>query len=431
MKSADLLRRALERIPGGGQTDTKTIDHRLVGIQPSFFVRGKGVYTQDPDGAWWLDCQMGLAAYVLGYSDAKVNDYVREQLKDGSLFSLASTIELEVAEILLGIFPEFEMVRFAKNGSDVTSAAIRIARRYTGRDYVIGCGYHGFQDWSMSLRNSITGIPERIRDLTHGQEEVDPAQALAQLNAQPQKYAAVIIDTGGYGVPDLSVLKQLRDKCHQSGTVFIMDEVVSGFRVSLRGTLGYSSIIPDMICLGKAVANGFPLSVLMGSKSLLSLAPETGMSSTFGGDCVALAAAKATLEQLKDGSVNVAIDARGAELIKVIDASIERNGLAERLRVVGYPALFDLTPFKNDPDKKRIVDYLMCALAKRHIFWQESFVLCRDFGAHEAEVVAAALEEAFSDLSLLIQQDRLKEEHQSILRQQELYLEGLTKESIL
>jgi glutamate-1-semialdehyde 2,1-aminomutase len=431
MKSADLLRRALERIPGGGQTDTKTIDYRLVGIQPSFFVRGKGVYAQDPDGAWWLDCQMGLAAYVLGYSDAKVNDYVREHLKDGSLFSLASTVELEVAEMLLEIFPEFEMVRFAKNGSDVTSAAIRIARRYTGRDYVIGCGYHGFQDWSMSLRKSITGIPERIRELTHGQEEVDPAQALAQLEGEPHKYAAVIVDTGGYGVPDLSLLKQLRDKCRQSGTVFVMDEVVSGFRVSLRGTLGYSSIIPDMICLGKAVANGFPLSVLMGSKNLLGLAPETGMSSTFGGDCIALAAAKATLEQLKDGSVNAAIDAQGIELIKAIETSIERNGLAERLNVVGYPALFDLTPGKSDPDKKRIVDYLMRALAEHNIFWQESFVLCRDFGAHEAATVTNALEKAFSGLSLLIRQGRLEEAHQSIIRQQQAYLASLTGESAL
>jgi len=145
MDSTTLLRRALEVIPGGGQTDTKTPAYRLMGIQPSFFVRGRGTYAQDVDGNWWLDCQMGLAAYVLGYADKRVNEYVAEQSAIGSLFSLSSPLELEVAELLLCVFPEFEMVRFAKNGSDVTSAAIRIARHQTGRDYVIGCGYHGFK----------------------------------------------------------------------------------------------------------------------------------------------------------------------------------------------------------------------------------------------------------------------------------------------
>src|ERR1051326_2091305 len=207
MKSAELLRRALEVIPGGGQTDTKTVGHRLVGIQPSFFVRGAGVYAQDPEGTWWLDCQMGLAAYVLGDSDPKVNRYVAEQLSSGSVFSLSSPLELEVAEMLVGIFPEFEMVRFAKNGSDVTSAAIRISRLYTGRDYVIGCGYHGFQDWSMSLLEGVGGIPERVRDLTRGHEGVDLRDALTLLEAEPGRYAAVIVDTGGYGLPDFAHLR--------------------------------------------------------------------------------------------------------------------------------------------------------------------------------------------------------------------------------
>lgn len=426
MNNFKLLKRALEVIPGGGQTDTKTIDHRLVGVQPSFFVRGQGVYAQDPGGTWWLDCQMGLAAYVLGYSDAKVNRYVIEQLSNGSLFSLASPLELEVAEMLLEIFPEFEMVRFAKNGSDVTSAAIRIARRYTGRDFVIGCGYHGFQDWSMSLRKGITGIPERIRDLTHGQEEVDLSQALALLEAEPGRYAAVIVDTGGYVVPDISLLRRLRKTCRQYGTVFIMDEVVSGFRVSLRGTLGYSSVVPDLICLGKAIANGFPLSVLVGLESLLKLAPETGMSSTFGGDCIALAAAKATLEQLKDGAVNAAIDERGLALMKAIEDSVKRHKLEGRLGLIGYPALFDLSPGKHDPDRQRIVRYLMRALAKHKIFWQESFVICRDFGLREVAIVTTAVDHALAKLSSVIRDGRLEEVSDAITLQEHTYLNSLS-----
>jgi glutamate-1-semialdehyde aminotransferase len=320
------------------------------------------------------------------------------------------------------------MVRFGKNGSDVTSAAIRIARRYTGRDYVIGCGYHGFQDWSMSLRLGITGIPERVRDLTHGQEDVDLSRALSLLENDHEKYAAVIVDTGGYGVPDLILLRQLRDTCQKYGTVFIMDEVVSGFRVSLRGTLGYSSIVPDLICLGKAVSNGFPLSVLMGPKSLLRLAPETGMSSTFGGDCIALAAAKATLEQLKDGSVNAAIDTQGTALIKAVKTSIQRYGLEERLNIIGYPALFDLLPKKNDINEKSITRYLMYALAERNIFWQGGFVVCRDFGSKELTDVTVAVDNALAELSSLIRRDSLVEVNEFITRQEQSYMANLSGE---
>jgi glutamate-1-semialdehyde aminotransferase len=425
MKDSALLARALELIPGGGQTDTKTVDQRVVGVQPSFFVRAQGVYAQDPQGIWWLDCQMGLAAYVLGYNDAAVNKNVIEQLKNGSLFSLASPLELEITEMLLGIFPEFDMARFGKNGSDVTSAAIRIARRFTGRDHVIGCGYHGFQDWSMALRAGITGIPLPVRELTHGQEEVNLSHVISTLEAYPRRYAAVIVDTGGYEIPDKALLKQVREMCREQGTVFIMDEIVSGFRVSLRGTMGYLSIVPDMICLGKAVANGFPLSVLMGTRNLLALAPETGMSSTFGGDCIALAAAKATLEQLKDGMINAAIDAQGGALLTAISESIRRYGLEEVVHIVGYPALFDLAPVKTDVRKKKIMRYLMNALAKEMIFWQGSFVMCRDFGSKERDIAATAVDNALAELASLLGQGIFEEAIQSIDRRESQFLEAL------
>lgn len=426
MDSTDLLRRALAVIPGGGQTDTKTPEHRLLGIQPSFFVKGQGTHAQDVEGNWWLDCQMGLAAYVLGYADKRVNEYVVDQLAKGSLFSLSSPLELEVAERLLGIFPEFEMVRFAKNGSDVTSAAIRIARHQTGRDHVIGCGYHGFQDWSMSLREGIGGIPASVKQLTHGNEEVDLVDALAKLEADAEQYAAVIVDTGGYGLPDLDLLRQLQKNCRRSGVIFVMDEVVSGFRVGLRGTMGEFGIVPDLLCLGKAVANGFPLSVLMGAKQLMSLAPAIGMSSTFGGDCVALSAAKGTLEQLKGGEVNAAIIAQGTALMEGISSSIRSHGLEAKLRLVGYPALFDLTTMKSDPDRRKILRYLMRALAEHRVFWQESFVICRDFGPKESDSVTEAIDAALSGLRTVLDDDRLAEVDDVIARHEQTYMETVT-----
>jgi len=425
MTSSDLLRRALEIIPGGGQTDTKTTGYRLLGIQPSFFVQGRGSYAQDVEGHWWLDCQMGLAAYVLGYSDVAVNDAVRRQLEGGSLFSLSSPLEIDVAELLLGIFPEFDMARFAKNGSDVTSAAIRIARRATGRDHVIACGYHGFQDWSLAVRPSIGGIPAGVRILTHGNEEADVQHALQELDARPGEYAAVIVDTGGYGLPDIALMTKLQGRCRRSGTVFIMDEVVSGFRVGLRGAMGEYGIVPDLLCLGKAVANGFPLAVLMGSRRLMALTTEVGMSSTFGGDCIALAAAMATLAQLRDGTVNARIIERGSALMQAITSSIQRHSLGGKLRLIGYPALFDLTTMPGDPDRAAVVRHLMCALAERKVFWQESFVLCRDFGEAEGGAVASAVDAALARLRVILAERRLQETVDAISARERSYMDGL------
>lgn len=422
MRDSKLIQRALSVIPSAGQTDTKTPEERILGVQPDFFIEGKGAYVKDSDDIWWLDCQMGLAAYILGYNDARVNHYVIEQVNKGSIFSLSSTLEMEVAEALIEIFPEFDKVRFAKNGSDVTSAAIRIARSYTGRDHIIGCGYHGFQDWSMSLVAGISGIPQCVRDLTKGQEEVDLMKVLRALDIFPEQFAAVIVDTGGSGIPDLELLRRVRERCCATGTVFIMDEIVSGFRVGLRGVLGKSGIVPDLMCLGKAVANGFPLSILMGPKNLLELATTTGMSATFSGDCIALAASKATLEQLKDGLVHTAIESRGVKLIQTLQRLLDATEVRDQFDLKGYPALVTLAPRDNAPLAHAAKRCLMSTLASDRIFWQGSFVLCRDFGDQELLRVTKALEIAFTELKALISQDRLGEFDAALNQNEAVYL---------
>jgi len=427
MTSDELLARALAAIPGGAQTDTKTVSKRLVGIQPSFFVRGKGAYAQDPDGIWWLDCQMGLGAYILGYCDPLVNRKVASQLRRGSIFSLASVIELEVAEQLLGIFPEFENVRFTKNGSDVTSAAVRISRSYTGRQHVIGCGYHGFQDWSMSLRSGITGVPDCVRELTDGQEEVDLQKILAILDANPTRFAAVIVDIAGSGLPDVTLLRELRAKCSAAGTILIFDEIVSGFRAGLRGVVGLSGVVPDMLCLGKALANGFPLAALLGSGDLLSLAPSAGMTATFAGDCIALAAAQATLEQLRSGRVYANIEEVGSRLLDAVKTKIVQHGVSHLLYCYGYPGLVELAASKGATHGEAAARWLMREFAGHRIFWQGSFVLCRDFGEKELTSIASALEDSLPRLAQIDRTEGLKRAVKELDRLEQKYLKCLPK----
>jgi glutamate-1-semialdehyde 2,1-aminomutase len=407
--SDQLLARALATVPAGAQTDAKTVEKRLAGVQPSFFVRGKGAYAQEPDGTWWLDCQMGLGAYILGYSDPLVNRRVSKQLRRGSIFSLASVLELEVAEKLLAIFPEFKMVRFAKNGSDVTSAAVRISRSYTGREHVIGCGYHGFQDWSMTLRSEITGIPTCVRSLTQGQEELDHRAILRLLDTYPERFAAVIIDAGVSGLPRFASLREIQAKCREAGTVLILDEIVSGFRAGPRGIAGLSGIVPDMLCLGKALANGFPLAALIGSEHLLALAPSAGMTATFAGDCIALAAAQATIEQLSSGDLYKHIQDIGTRLIDAIRGKIEKYKLDNVLHISGYPGLAKLLPRREYTDGESVLRFMRYTFAQNKIFWQGSFVLCRDFGEKEFEDISRALDECLSKLQDLIATQRLQD----------------------
>jgi glutamate-1-semialdehyde 2,1-aminomutase len=428
--SDELLARALAAVPAGAQTDTKTVARRLVGIQPSFFVRGKGAYAQEPDGTWWLDCQMGLGAYILGYNDRLVNSRVNRQLRLGSIFSLASVLEVEVAEQLLAIFPEFQMVRFGKNGSDVTSAAVRISRSHTGRDHVLACGYHGFQDWSMVLRPEITGIPECVSSLTQGPQEADLRAVLKLLDEYPERFAAVIIDVGGFGLPDLSLLREIRLKCKASGTIFILDEIVSGFRVGLRGVVGLSGIVPDMLCLGKALANGFPIAALTGSEHLLTLAPMAGMTATFAGDCIALAAAQATLEQLTAGNVYAHIEELGTRLIEAVTRQIEGYGLGCALHTLGYPGLFKVLPRKDFPNSETALRVLMRIFAQNRIFWQGSFVLCRDFGDRELKNVTNTFDQCLSCLAELIETNRLQQVGNEIRELEQEYLARVRKISL-
>ncbi len=422
------LLQALRLIPEGASTDTKTVDKRLASLQPSFFVHGKGAYAQDPSGNWWLDCQMGLGAYILGYNDEKINQSVCEQIQKGSIFSLSSILEVEVASILINLFPDFEQVRFGKNGSDVTSAAIRISRSHTGRELILSCGYHGFQDWSLSVRKNVRGIPDCIRRLNEGKDQVDLEYVLEKLKKEPNKFAALIIDTGGSGIPNFDILSEIKDTCQLNGTVLIFDEIISGFRTGPRGVLGLSGIVPDLICFGKAVANGYPLSVLMGSSELLKLAPLVGMSSTFAGDCVALSAAKATLETLNNGNIFKKIQLVGEELIEKIRKSIKDNNLDDYLEITGYPALSKLKPKFLNTTEKTIKTYLMSIFAKEKIFWQGSFVLCRDFREKELNLIIKTIESAFRQLNSLLKSGSLHSQVESIINFEKKYTDGLKKE---
>lgn len=334
-RGRELLERTLAVIPGGSQTFSKGPTQFVQGVAPAFAVRGKGCRFWDADGNEYLDCGMALGAVILGYADEEVNEAVRGQLEHGTIFTLPHPLEMEVAEILCRLFPRAEMARFGKNGSDVTSGAVRLARAVTGREVIATCGYHGWQDWSIGATTRSRGVPEAVRRMT-APFQYNRIESLERIFAEhPAKVAAVIMEPVGVIPPEDGFLQRVKDLCRREGALLIFDEVLTGFRFGLGGAQGHFGVQPDLTCVGKAMANGFPLSAILGPKALLREFEEIFFSFTFGGETLSLAATKATLQKMRRQGVAEQIWRQGQWISDGYNVLARRLGLEKATQCVG------------------------------------------------------------------------------------------------
>lgn len=322
-RSADLLERAHRLVPGGTQTLSKGIDQFVKGVTPAFLERGSGCHVWDVDGNAYIDYPMALGPILLGYDHPATVEAVRHQMSQGTVFTLPHRLEVEVAERVIDMVPAAEMVRFAKNGSDATSAAIRLARAVTGREEVAAGGYHGWHDWYVGLTERSAGVPEAVRALTTKFAFNDVESFEAALRRNP---AAIILELPAED-PAPGFLEHVRRRCTETGTVFIWDEIVTGFRWAPGGAQEYYGVTPDLTCLGKAVANGLPLAVIAGSSELMKAFNSVFFSGTFGGETLSLAAAKATLDEIGRGVVTPTIWDRGERFREQLSTAIAESGL--------------------------------------------------------------------------------------------------------
>ena len=257
---------------------------------PDYAVSGRGAHVEGSDGRTYTDWTAALGAILLGYRDPDVDVAVRKQTYRGSLFGLPTSLEHEVAAELLALLPwERGALKYGKNGSDATSAAVRAARAITGRDYIISQGYHGFQDWSVPNKN---GVPVGVQRLTH---EWTPITSLKDW-IPTDDFAAVIVEPDAVGKIGLEYLRGWTSGC---GSLLIFDEVLTNFRIPGVFAAKHYGVTPDMICGGKAIANGLPLSFVAGREDLMRVfAGGIGYSFTFGGETLALAAAQAVIRKV-------------------------------------------------------------------------------------------------------------------------------------
>lgn len=336
-KSEELLEKALQTIPLGAQTFSKSKTQFPFGISPYFAKKAKGAEVWDVDGNRYIDFINSLASVTLGYNDPDVTKAVKEQLKSGIIFTLSHELEAKVAEAIVEMVPCAEMVRFGKNGSDATSGAIRLARAYTGKDFILVCGYHGWQDWYIGSTTRDLGVPANVKELTHKFNYNDIESLEAKFKELEGKVAAVILEPINTTPPKDNFLEKVKDLTHKNGAVLIFDETITGFRYANGGAQEYFGVIPDIATFGKGLANGYPVSAVAGKKEIMKLMEDIFFSFTFGGETLSLAASLTVLQKLKNEPVVATLQKIGQELINKLNALIDKHKLEHIFGIVGLP----------------------------------------------------------------------------------------------
>ncbi|MCI5066470.1 aminotransferase class III-fold pyridoxal phosphate-dependent enzyme [bacterium] len=325
-------------IPLGSQTFSKSRTQFPLGVTPLFVEKAKGSKVWDADGHEYIDFTNSLGAINLGYNDPDVMAAVKEQMEQGTIFSLSHPIEITVAEKLTEIIPCAEMVRFGKNGSDATTGAIRLARAYTGRDHILTCGYHGWHDWYIGTTPRNMGVPESTSQLSHPFSYNDIDSLRQRFEEHPNQVAAVIMEPMARDYPQDGFLQAVKEVAHANGALLIFDEMIMGFRHAVAGGQELFQVTPDLATFGKGIANGYPLSVICGKAEIMKLLEEIFFSFTFGGETLSLAASLATIEKIQSEPVLDHILQKGQRIIDGVNGLIEKHSLQEVLSIPGHPA---------------------------------------------------------------------------------------------
>ena len=334
-KSNLYYKKALEVIPTASQTFSKSAIQYSKGASPLFLEKGKGAFVWDVDGNKYIDYVGALLPIILGYNDRDVNLAIKKQLKKGISFSLPTIMELDLAQLIIDSIPCAEMVRFAKNGSDATSAAVRLARAYTGKDIIGVSGYHGWHDWFIGTTTRSLGVPKKIAQFTKSFEFNNIMSFKKLLSENDNNIAGVVIEPES-GIPaNRSFLKELREITYKKNIVLIFDEIVTGFRVHFSGAQAKYNIKPDLACFGKSLANGMPLSAITGKKNIMKLMDDIFFSGTFNGEALSIAAGIATLNKLKNLNVTNKIIEHGKFLKNEIKILIKKNRLNKFIEITG------------------------------------------------------------------------------------------------
>jgi glutamate-1-semialdehyde 2,1-aminomutase len=319
--------RANAVLPTGASTASKRAS-ALYGVTdpegaPTHFVSARGCRVLDVDGGRFVDCTMALGSVALGYAEPSVVQAVVTAASEGNVSGLSSWREVELAERLCAFVPCAERVQILKTGAEAVAAAVRIARTYTSRAHVVGCGYFGWHDWS----SDAAGVPQGSRHL-FSRVPFDDMSALERaVELAGSDLAAIVLEPVVEREPAEIWLLRARELCDATGAVLIFDEVKTGFRVAPGGWQEVSGVTPDLATFGKAMANGYPLAAVVGREALMSAARETWISSTLASESVSLAAALAVLDWHDRADICATLAETGRDMRAAVDRAIMASGI--------------------------------------------------------------------------------------------------------
>lgn len=370
-KSRALQPKAHRLIPGGAHTYAKG-DDQFPEQSPGFIVRGKGCHVWDLDGNEFIEFGMGLRAITLGHAFEPVVEAAYKQMCLGANFSRPAKIELDLAEAVLEIINRADMVKFAKNGSDVTTAAIKLARAYTGRDLIAICGDQPFfstDDWFIGTTEMNAGVPQPVINMTLKFQYNDLESLRDLFDKYPNQISCVLMEAEAAATPDQGYLRAVKELCEKQGAVLVFDEMITGFRWHLGGAQKFHGVIPHLSTFGKAMGNGFAISALAGKREIMRLGGLDHdqkrvflLSTTHGAETHALAASLETMRVYRERNVVEFLWRQGERLRALVNQSIAANRLEGYFQLIGRPC--NMVFETRDQDQNR-------SQAFRTLFMQE------------------------------------------------------------
>ena len=343
-RSQELYKRAGELIPGWTQLISRRADQFARGVSPIYAQRAKGSHFIDVDENEYIDWVNAVGAIILGHADEVVDGAVKEQIDRGSLYTLNSPLEIELAEELCKTIPSAQMVRYTKGGGEACAVAARIARGTTGRDKILICGYHGWHDWYQAANYGVDpesgdypfagiepiGVPHALAGsvipFTYGNLEM--LEALLKQHAGD--VAAIMMEPARSELPAAGYLEGVKALAQQYEVILIFDEVSCGWRQAIGGIQSIVGVTPDMTVVAKAMSNGYPMGAVVGSRAVMEPAARMFISSSYWSDNIGLVASLTTIRELKRRDSESRLRETGEKLRSALNGAIAASGLSGR-----------------------------------------------------------------------------------------------------
>lgn len=376
------------------------------GVAPKYLQKGKGSHVWDVDGNEYIDFNAAIGPLSLGYTYPAVDEAIKKQLEDGITFSLMHPLEVELSELIQEVIPNAEAVKISKTGADVCSAAIRVARAFTGREKIFCCGYHGWHDWYIGITSRNAGIPEAIQNMTYT-FEYNNIQAIKE--ALDEDVAAIILEPFIFEAPQNNFLQELAEVCRENGTLLIFDEMWTGFRIALGGAQEYFKVTPDLAVYSKACANGMPIALLTGRADVMELFNSEVFSyTTFGGEALSLAASIATIKEIRDKNVPAYLDEKGGIIKDGYNEIAKEFGLENLTKCIGYNCRSMVTFAPEAGNGLEVKALMQQEMIKRGVLWAGFHNMCFSHSDEDIQYTLSAYREVMPILKEAIESKDVK-----------------------